>query len=58
MRKIYTSILLGCIGGLFIITGQMKGFLMTEGEKLIELWPFWLSGVTCVIGAVFIARKK
>lgn len=27
---------------LIIILGQIKGFHMTEGEKFINLWDYWV----------------
>jgi len=52
------SIFFAICGAALLISGQYHGYHMTEGEKLVRLWPFWVCGFACIIGAVFIVRIK
>ena len=46
------------VGVFWLIMAQIKGYHMTEGEKFIELWEYWLAGLAFTILGYLIARSE
>ena len=46
------------LGILWLVVGQIKGYHMTEGEKLVELWFYWLVSLSCLLLGYWIHRRK
>lgn len=56
LQEVSSSVFAIC-GSALLIAGQYHGYHMTEGEKLVELWKYWVSGGSCIVGAVLILRS-
>ena len=49
-KKTFIAGMMTVVCLVFIVVGKVKAYHMTEGEALVELWPWWLGAV--IAGAV------
>ena len=56
--KIFIAGIMMVVCLIFIVVGKVKAYHMTEGEALVELWPWWLGAVVAGAVVAVLTRKN
>lgn len=51
------AVVLATIGIAIVVFQRATGIDLTEGQLLVQRWPWWLTAAACLIGAAWIAKR-